>query len=587
MTAVRTASLADRFARSYVRAFEPEAVATRQLPFGVAYLVSFTLTLTVVDPDRPMMWFGLLVVVTVQFAAFVVPWERLNPHWQSVLPLAQMGSLVLLEVGSGAVFTYPTALIFLPVVGLSMQPGFLGVVLASVGAFLTVETIALTSGSDRWDALVTRTAVVPLTALLVGLGVHGVMNQLRTRTQSLLALQQEQARALTEVRESNEALTLMTERLRSTSESLYGVINAASLHAIIGVDNDGRITLFSKGAEELLGYPGAAALGMSMASVYDETQLRSAMAERGLPWDSEGRRQLTIGAASHGGTSVGEWLWRRRDGEAIPVQVVATARPPLPDGTSSGYLFVATDVTQQHEAARLQDEFIGLVSHELRTPLTGILGYLELLRMSPDPLTDDQRADLDVIERNARRLLRLVNDLLLSVQLSAGTFNLVAESTDLADVARQSALTLAPAAEAGGVELVVDAPDPVPLYADPVRLTQVVENLLSNAVKFTPEGGTVTVRTRPGPAEEGSHVGIVEVSDTGIGIGPAEIGKLTERFFRTKSAHDRRIRGIGLGLPIAQAIVEAHKGRVDVKSVLGSGTTFTVTIPDLPAPTDA
>ncbi len=563
--------------RWYERSFDPDSVALRQLPFAFAYVTSFLLTALVIDPKRPLMVVGLLVVAAVVVAGYLVPWNRLAVPWQSTLPISQMIALVLLEVGSGYIYTYPSALIFLPVVGLALQRGLTGVVVGAVGALVTMQALAVVGGVDSWDALVTRTVVTPLTARLVGLGVHGVMHRLSARTAALQELQQQQAETLAEVRASNEALTSMAGRLRSTSALIRSVIDAATQHAIIGVDAEGIIRFFSRGAERLLGYSQDAAEGVSIRTLFDEDQLRAAAEDQGLPWSFETRRQLMVGDAETGGTRTSMWDWRRRDGSKVPVQVVATQRPASPDGTRAGYLLVATDVTEQEEAARLQDEFIGLVSHELRTPLTGILGYLELMRMSPDPLTKEQREDLDVIKRNAERLLRLVSDLLLSVQVSAGTFSIDAEPIDLAEVARQSASNIAPLADAAGVSMVIEADDPVRLQADPLRIAQAVENVLSNAVKFTPRDGSITMRVFERPGDPPTAA--IEVTDTGIGIEPSEVSRLTERFYRTRTARDRRIRGVGLGLSITQAIVEAHGGRMEVASELGSGTTFTLTIP--------
>lgn len=576
-----------RLERLFDEALDAQAVALRQMMFTLAFLISFAATAPVVGQISAPMWFSLVIVVAVQAAAAFVPWPSLHSQWQSILPLAQMVALLLFDAGTGPVATFLPALVFLPVMSLSTQQGLAGVALASVVAFATFEAITLSARDFRWDTFVARSVVVPLTALLFGLGVHGVMAQLQARTDALEQLQQDQERALEEIRDSHESLTLVSERLRATRDSLSGVINAASLHAIIGVDDNGTIFLFSKGAENLLGYPGSAALGMEMTSFYDEDELRAAADERGLDWDEDAARSVITADAEQGGTSVREWSWRRRDGEPVPVQVVATRRPSLPDGTPAGFLFVATDVTQQRASERLQDEFIGLVSHELRTPLTSILGYLELIRMSPEPLTDAQRGDLDVIDRNAQRLLRLVNDLLLSVQFSAGALRLQPESMDLAELARQSAATIAPTADSAGVRVLVETPVAVPLYADPERLLHVVDNLLGNAVKVTPRGGLVTLRAYQQDTGEDSHVAVLEVSDTGIGIGPAELDRLAEPFFRTRTAQDQRIRGIGLGLRLAYAIVGAHNGHLEVASVLGSGTTFTVTLPDQPKQPDS
>jgi signal transduction histidine kinase len=226
------------------------------------------------------------------------------------------------------------------------------------------------------------------------------------------------------------------------------------------------------------------------------------------------------------------------------------------------------------DAERLKDEFFALVSHELRTPLTSIIGYLELvLEGEAGEISDDQRRFLGVIERNARRLLRLVGDLLFAAQVEAGTLSLAHEPVDLEAVVCEAVEAGRPRAEQANVSLTADT-EPVPLQGDPERLGQVLDNLISNALKFTPSGGSVTVglHRRNGAA-------VVEVADTGIGISPAEQVRLFERFYRTSSATERSIPGIGLGLSISRAIALGHGGAIRVQSEVGRGTTFTVELP--------
>jgi signal transduction histidine kinase len=234
-------------------------------------------------------------------------------------------------------------------------------------------------------------------------------------------------------------------------------------------------------------------------------------------------------------------------------------------------------VTSEREASRLQDEFVSLVSHELRTPLTSVLGYLELLTDGTDPLTDEQREYLTVIERNARRQLRLVGDLLLSAQVDAGRFSIAPHRIDVADIVHASVEAATPVADAAGVRLEASAV-PTPLDGDPVRLAQAVDNLVSNAIKFTPSGGTVRV----GVAPNASTGGDIVVADTGIGIPPDELSQLTTRFFRASTATRRAIPGVGLGLSITKAVIDAHGGELTITSTLGEGTTFTIALPPTP-----
>jgi PAS domain S-box-containing protein len=223
---------------------------------------------------------------------------------------------------------------------------------------------------------------------------------------------------------------------------------------------------------------------------------------------------------------------------------------------------------------RLKDEFIALVSHELRTPLTSIRGYLELALDDADSLSDDTRGFLAVVDRNADRLLGLVNDLLAVAQAEAGKLRFDWAEVALDRVLEQCVAAARPAAESTGVELVLTSDAPEPVVADAGRIGQLVDNLVSNAIKFTPPGGTVEVRLRGGP-----ETVLIEVSDTGHGIPGDEQAQLFERFFRTRSATTGAVPGTGLGLSIAKAIAEAHGGTIGVESEEGRGSTFRVELP--------
>jgi len=229
---------------------------------------------------------------------------------------------------------------------------------------------------------------------------------------------------------------------------------------------------------------------------------------------------------------------------------------------------------------RMKDEFIALVSHELRTPLTSIRGYLELLVDDPQTLElpDLQRNWLQVIDRNAERLMRLVEDLLLTAQARAGSLALDKDEIDLAAVVEHAVQAGAPVAAARGITLVSHTDTAPFVTGDRIRIGQVVDNLVSNALKFTREGGRVEVHATA--RRSGARI---EVRDNGMGISEGEQEQLFERFFRTTRAQDEAIPGVGLGLSIAKAIVEAHGGRISVRSIEGRGTTFRVDFPGVPA----
>ena len=266
-------------------------------------------------------------------------------------------------------------------------------------------------------------------------------------------------------------------------------------------------------------------------------------------------------------------------------------------GERSGYLCVADDVTEReaahaallaaldHERAaveRLQDleqvkaDFVATVSHELRTPLTSMIGYVELLDDGAvGELTADQRAVMNRLERNGRRLLLLVEDLLLLSQIEARQMRFHPVECDLRDTARAAYDALGPLLATRHLDMVVRLPDvPVCHEGDPEQVERLVLNLISNGVKFTPDGGRVELVV----SDLGDTVEVV-VLDTGMGIPADEQDQLFTRFFRASTATAQAIQGTGLGLTIVQAIVERHGGRISVSSSEGLGTNVSVSLP--------
>ncbi|MCC6223904.1 MAG: hypothetical protein IT201_10505 [Thermoleophilia bacterium] len=228
------------------------------------------------------------------------------------------------------------------------------------------------------------------------------------------------------------------------------------------------------------------------------------------------------------------------------------------------------------EIDRMKDELVAVASHELRTPLTSILGYVRVLREEGDELTVEHRRFLGVIERNARRLLDLVSDLLFVARVDAGGIRLELERIDLAAIVRDCLETHRQRAQTGGLTLSFASDGGVPAVdGDPGRLAQLVENLVANAIKFTPGGGRVEVRL----SGTGRGGVALEVEDTGLGVPADEQERLFERFFRSSTARTAAIQGTGLGLAIAKAIVDAHGGRISFASEEGVGTVFRVELP--------
>jgi signal transduction histidine kinase/ActR/RegA family two-component response regulator len=228
---------------------------------------------------------------------------------------------------------------------------------------------------------------------------------------------------------------------------------------------------------------------------------------------------------------------------------------------------------EAQEANRIKDQFLATMSHELRTPLSAILGWAALLRTNPD--TNLKRA-IDVIERNARAQVRLIEEILDVSRLMSGKTKLDLQTVDLASILKCAVDVIAPSANAKSLtlETSIDA-GPWPFLGDAGRLQQVFWNLLSNAVKFTPKGGRVEGRLQ----RSGSEV-VLGVRDTGRGIQPDFLPFLFRRFRQADPSTTRTEGGLGLGLSIVKEFAELHGGTVAAESGgEGMGSTFTVRLP--------
>nr|WP_240807559.1 ATP-binding protein [Polyangium spumosum] len=227
------------------------------------------------------------------------------------------------------------------------------------------------------------------------------------------------------------------------------------------------------------------------------------------------------------------------------------------------------------EASRLKDEFLGVISHELRTPLTAILGWTSILRRDSVPEASRGKA-LETIERNAQAQARLIEDLMDTTSMIAGTLQLDYEDVDLVEPLGHAVRVMRPLAEVKGIVLktAFEGGGPLPVLGDDLRLRQIFENLLGNALKFTPAGGTVEIGGRRGDKV------IVWVKDDGVGIPPQTLPHVFERFRQGDSSSTRSHGGLGLGLSIVRYLVEAHGGAVVAESPgKGLGATFTVELP--------
>jgi two-component system phosphate regulon sensor histidine kinase PhoR len=265
---------------------------------------------------------------------------------------------------------------------------------------------------------------------------------------------------------------------------------------------------------------------------------------------------------------------RRRESAIVPALLGARAfsvtAEPLPDG---GVVSVLHDISEIERVEKTRRDFIANVSHELRTPLTSIRGYAETL-LDSDDLTGNVREFLQVIRRNADRMARLTEDLLVLARVESGEEKLDLQPVAPRQLIQEAASALQENAHASDVELVIDPVPDCQVIADSYAIQQVLGNLISNALRYAQSGGKVALG-----AEEQPHQVEFHVRDFGPGIPSEHLPRIFERFYRVDKARSRETGGTGLGLAIVKHIVLNHGGTVRVESTVGHGSTFFFTLP--------
>ena len=235
------------------------------------------------------------------------------------------------------------------------------------------------------------------------------------------------------------------------------------------------------------------------------------------------------------------------------------------------------DRSGAYAAEKMRVDFVANASHELRTPLAGILGFIETLA-DPELGKDDETRVrfLGIMDREARRMQRLVDDLMSLSRIEAEKYRLPDAHVDLSELVAEVVGVFRASHGDRGREVEMDIrPDLPAVQGDRAQLSQLLHNLIGNAAKYGRPGTPIAVRLSDGPG----GMTRLTVADEGEGIGPDHLPRLTERFYRVDSGRSRAVGGTGLGLAIVKHIVERHRGRLDIASTLGKGTTITVLLP--------
>lgn len=340
-------------------------------------------------------------------------------------------------------------------------------------------------------------------------------------------------------------------------------------HAVYELDLEGNFVRINQASQHITGYSVEELATMHFADVVVDEDLER-VGEAFLAVVNRESRHLEIRV-------------RRRDGAVVDVEV--TGLPVVVGDEVLGVYGIAEDITERNrlqrdleqarqaaeEASAAKSLFLANVSHEIRTPLTSVLASAELLA---DTVTDPAEARLvDRVQRSGARLQRLVEQILDFSRIEAGEAAVHPEPVDLRQLVEEVVRPVRASAEAGGLDFVWTLePETPQVVADADRVAQVLENLLDNAVKFTPTG-EVRLDVRAG-----DHLDI-RVTDTGIGMSPAEAETVFEAFRQADPSITRRYGGTGLGLAICQQLVELMDGSITVESEAGVGTTFEVRLP--------
>jgi signal transduction histidine kinase len=253
-----------------------------------------------------------------------------------------------------------------------------------------------------------------------------------------------------------------------------------------------------------------------------------------------------------------------------------------------------TSYDELKQLDQLKSTFLATVSHELRTPLTSIIGYAEMLESgAAGALSDGQAEFLRTIRGKADQLLGLISSLLDLGRLEAKSLEFHNEAVDARALLSDAGSTIVPNANRRNVALDIKVADgTAKIWGDPVRLQQIVLNLADNALKFTHEGGEVVLGAEPGELDAGGPGGlgaalftasrpavVLTVRDTGMGIPEENLSRIFDAFYQIDAGTTRAHGGAGLGLSIVKQLVDGHQGTIEVTSVLGEGTIFTVTLP--------
>jgi PAS domain S-box-containing protein len=445
----------------------------------------------------------------------------------------------------------------------------------------TMRVTALGAFEQRIDRQ--KSQIVLVAGTIISLLLFGVVRSLSARQEYAANLAEEMRAAF-----------LQSER------KFESLVDAAIGFAIIATDLEGRIRVFSTGAQRMLGYRADELLGLPILTIHEPAEVAARAAALGAQLDRAlGGFETLTAQAARDKPDQHEWTYIGKGGDRTPVSVAVTAIRDA-GGAISGYLAVAHDITRQRflqaslmrardqaeAASRAKSEFVANMSHEIRTPMNAVLGISHLLDQTP--LNAAQRRYLDMVRRAGQSLLAIINDVLDFSKIEAGRMELSPMQFNLNDVLGTVASIMTANGTGKPLELAiaVDAQVAQQLQGDAMRLQQILSNLVSNALKFT-ERGEVVLEVREHSRSSGQVVLDFVVRDSGIGMAEDQLGRLFTAFTQADASMTRRFGGTGLGLAISRNLADLMGGSIEVQSQAGIGSRFTLRLPFKLAPAKA
>ena len=360
-------------------------------------------------------------------------------------------------------------------------------------------------------------------------------------------------------RAMNEMARQLDQRIRTviSQRNQQEAVLSSMIEGVIAVDANERIISMNQSAAQMLGVDIDEAKDRSIETVVRNSALQ----------------QFVARALDSHAPIEDECVLHAQDEQTVQTHgtVLRDAR-----GNGLGAVIVLNDVTRLRRLEQVRQDFVANASHELRTPLTSIKGFVETLLDGALEEPDDARRFLDIVAKQADRLMAILEDLLILSRTEAGAARkeIRLERTNLLEVIDAAAALCRPKAAAKGIEVTVDCPGTLEARASAPLLEQAVTNLVDNAVKYTESNESVRIE-----AERVGEEVVLRVLDRGVGIPAEHLPRLFERFYRVDKARSRSLGGTGLGLAIVKHIANAHGGQVRVESTPGLGSTFSIHLP--------